>query len=508
MASRPAPAIPALVGAILLAGILAGCTQDPAAQHEAEAQRVEAVAAPFLVEAHDGGSHTDAALHNGSANLELVGYSNGVDDSGDANMIPGNVTYSEIAVRDSYVFLNREDPTGALGGFVVIDVSDPARPHVVSSYDGLSGFDVETNPEGTLAFYASQRNSAQQFAGGLTSQLSPSGLEGRGIIAVDVTHKDKPVELGFTPLPYNGPHTLTYIRHPTHGDLLAVCTYDLAASTVPGQPGNIPVTQRVLLYQVEDVVVAGVRRVALEPLSQYQLPGNPPPVSGSQTPLVMPHDTRFEVHPLTGRPLLYVAYWDDGVRILDLSDPAKPTEIGSFTDFAPSRLNAIHLAQPMSALVAARHVTVAEPEIVEATQETGQVTLLDTTDPSHPQKLGHWTLPPGEQGQLGVTGLDFSPHNFDTWDGKVALGHYHAGVWVIGAGNEGELRDPPSLGFYLPHKPRAASRVPIPDVWGVVVHRITPPAPIGTAGSARAPEDLLFVSDQGTGLYILRYTGP
>ena len=47
------------------------------------------------------------------------------------------------------------------------------------------------------------------------------------------------------------------------------------------------------------------------------------------------HDLTLLVHPSTGRVLLYVAYWDSGLRIVDVTDPADPQEIGSL-DYTPT----------------------------------------------------------------------------------------------------------------------------------------------------------------------------
>ena len=47
------------------------------------------------------------------------------------------------------------------------------------------------------------------------------------------------------------------------------------------------------------------------------------------------HDLTLLVHPDTGRVLLYVAYWDSGLRIVDVTNPEDPEEIGAL-DYTPS----------------------------------------------------------------------------------------------------------------------------------------------------------------------------
>jgi len=496
----------------LLAGVLAaGCVQskDPHAA-VADAQRaVDAAAAKVLALDHDeAGGHADAALHQGGVNLDLVGYSNGVDDTGDANHIPLNATYNEFALHGHYAFLSRTSTDGSDGGFSVVDVQDPTHPHVVGGFRAQGGDDVEVTDDGTMAFLSTQRNTPQQVTGAAVQTQDPTTALPRGIYAVDIRDPAHPTLDSFLPLPVNGPHTMTYFHHPNGSEYLIVCTYDLVTDPVTGAIASAaPATQRVLVYLIAQNPAAGTvpgPRVSLLPVAQYQ---KVPPLNGAR--LVFPHDTSVQVHPLRGANddvLLTVAYWDLGVRILDFTHPPTPTmdlsqlptlpEVGSFTDFSPSAFDNIHFAKAFPDLLMGPNgtpmqVTVAEPEIISADHETGQVTFIDTTDPSHLEKVSSWTLPPQDP-PLGVTDLDFSPHNFDTFDGKVALAHYHAGVWVVDVGSPQSLAHPAEVAFYMTAKPRDHTPAGlIPDTWGV-----------------KAKDGLLYASDISTGLYILRYTGP
>ena len=485
---------------LLLAGCLGFGGGEERPDYEAVEQSVVAMAAPVLLQTHDGErGHFDGSLHQGAWNLELVGYHNGVDESGDPDAINSRAPmgyYTEMAVTPTHAYLGRQSADGTFGGFAIVDIRNVSAPLLEGEFLGLGSADIEVNDEQTLAFLATQRNDAPQVAGSILGAQSPTAGLPRGIYVVDIEQKDNPTLDTFFPLPVNGPHTITWFRHPADGaQYLATCTYDLV--TEPGTGallGTVPVTQRVLLHRV---VKEGGSPATLVPVSQFTIPEQAP--AGR---LFLPHDTRVQVHPTHDggdRLLLYVAYWDKGLRILDITDPASPqmTEIGQSTDFSPSTLNNLHLAQPFDEPLGDgdRHVTVTQPEIQQVDGETGQLTFFDTTDPTAPEKLGHWTLPPGEQGQLGITGFDFSPHNFDLWDGKVALAHFHAGVWVIDAGDEENLLEPKTVGFYMPAKPRADSPARQPNVWGVFVQEI-------------AGEPLLFAIDEATGLSILRYTGP
>lgn len=494
--------------ALLVAG-LAGCLQDGGSAPDYNVIRAavdEAAAQVLHVDHVEIDGHRSWKGHAGSHNMQLVGYSNGFDDSGDPDRIPRAGTYNELAVTPEHVYLVRKSNDGSYGGFSIIDIRDPARPHVVSSFAALGGADIEVNPEGTLAFFAAQRNSVGEVAGGAQSD---SAGPPRGIYVVDISDKKAPVLDSFTAMPANGPHTLTFHRHANGSDYLLACTYDLVTDPATGAiVGSVPVTQRLIVFLIapNPISEAGLPgpSVALVPVAQFQVTEAPP-----EGKLYFPHDAAVAIHPDTGQTLITLAYWDKGVRFLDFSTPPAPQspgapapqlrEIGAFTEFSPSAFNNIHFARafdaPMEAFGAdgereRLHVTVAEPEIVQAPDETGQITFLDTSDPTKPRTLGHWTLP-RQSPPLGVSSLDFSPHNFDLWDGKVALAHNHAGVWIIDVSTAENMADPVGTGFYMTAKARTDSPTLQPRAWGVFEQG-----------------GLLYASDEATGLYVLRYTGP
>ena len=482
--------------------MVAGCFGKDRPDFEGVEEAIHLSAAPFLVQEHGSdGDHATAALHNGSYNVELVGYHNGLDESGDPNAINAVAPdgyYTEIAITRDYAYLGRSSGSGAYGGFSILNLRDDvAHPRKVGEFRGLSAADLEVNGNESLAFLATQRNVPEQIANSVVSSQDPRAGAARGIAVVNIEDKTNPTLESFVPLPVNGPHTLTYTHHPNGNEYLVVCTYDLISDPQTGALlGVVPVTQRVLIYQVlykpsaspvpqlTDNVPATLTLV-----SQYSIAESAP--AGQ---LFLPHDTRVQNHPTFdggAHTLLYIAYWDKGVRILDITEPSSVVEVGSSTDLAPSRLKNLHLVQPFDEPIDDRHITVAQPEIPQVDGETGQVTFFDTTDPRSPQKVGHWTLPPGDQGQLGISGFDFSPHNFDLWDGKVAIGHFHAGVWIIDVGDAENLASPKTVGYYMPHVPRDDAPTEQPSVWGVF-----------------EVDGLLFAVDESTGLYVLRYTGP
>lgn len=481
---------------LLLLVPLAGCLADDGPDLNDVARDVEAAAEDFLVADHD---HADASLHASSLNFERVGYTNGFDNSGSADAIPAGMTYNELAVHGDYAYLVRATPEPGLsvptpvcgrvpspldggipvqhGGFSIINVADPTDPLVVGTYEALPGADIEVSRDGELVFFSTQRNCPNQIAGVLQADNDPSDVLPRGIHIVDVRDPRAPELVFMQPLPVNGPHTITY-GEVANQELLFVSTYDLYDDPA-GNPAVVAATQRVYIFELLRDPASLTDQVSLRLANVFFLTDR-----GNQGQLVFPHDAIHQTHP-TGRELLYVAYWDKGVQIVDITDLNGPLPVvDAFTDFSPSSHNAIHLARPFEEPINGQHITVAQPELISA-DETGQITFLDTTLPDDIRKVGTWTLP----GELTVHTFDFSPHNFVLRDAKVFLAHNHAGIWVIDAQ---DVEQPRSTGYFLDVEPRMDSPIHQPWFWGTQW---------ATTGE-------LLAVDQSSGLYVLRYTGP
>lgn len=431
-----------------------------------------------------------------SYNLELLSYHNGVDNTG----VPTGQRFNELAVTDTHVYLGRTSQgaglgmEGTWGGFSIINIEDPSAPYMMGGFNGLGASDLEVNDEQTVAFLSTQRNTVEELAAGLATTQDPSHVLPRGIYLVDIQDKNHPRFDAFVPVPYNGVHTIEYVRHPGNDqEYIIACVYDLYRNTVPSTTlggadtalpeGAITLTQRVIVFEVvEEPTPASTWN--LRPVSTFQLTDQAP-----EGRMYIPHDTWVEEHPRTGQVLMYVGYWDKGVRVLDFEDPSVLSEIGSFTDFAPSAFDNIHLAKTNPELIDGTHVLVAEPEIPSG-DETGQITFIDASDPTDLRRLGHWTQPDPD---LAITAFDNSPHNFDVSRGQVALAHNRLGVWIIDVSTQANLESPRTVGFYFPG---VGGNETISAMWGAVW--------------SEHPDHgrLVIASDAATGLHILRYSGP
>jgi hypothetical protein len=388
--------------------------------------------------------------------MALAGVASGYDGP-----IPQGVGYGEVDVKDGWSYVCRggahDGPAPGLpvtvGGFVVVDVSKPLEPRNAGAHDGVGCSDIKVNDANDLVFYGTQRNPPAELA---TNDADPLAKLPRGVHVVDVSDKASPREVRFVPIAPNGVHTLHYV-HTGSQELLFVQSYDWLPDAGLGtglSTGlNNPATQRI---QVFEVVQAPDGDAALALASVFSLPEPAPPGTN-----YFPHDITVQRHPLTGQLLGYVAYWDHGLVILNLDDITMPRVVGRIADTSPSKYVDIHQARPFPQLIAGRHVTVLEPELGTA-DESGQFTLVDTTDPQNPKRLGYWELP----GDLVIPGgFLFSPHNFNLANGRIYLAHNHAGVWVVDASTEERLLQPQAVGYYQAHTwereggPKCQSRI-------------------------------------------------
>lgn len=467
---------------ILLLGALSGCVQDhPPAEPtptDPHAIVLDPIPAEPLEQDHETDEgHSDPAFHNASANMDRVGYHSGYGN-GHATDLPAGQGFSELFVRDGLAFLGRRG--GADGGFVILNVSDPAHPQRLSAFQGLANYDMESTHDNRFVFFVSQYLNNQQ-----PSSVPPddSGEAPRGIHIIDIADPSAPVEIsgGYYPVPTRGAHTITYYRTEAGRELVAAQTYDFLPDPSLGLPvagaGINPASQRVLLF---DFLRAPAPRLQL--LSTFEQHPTDVPLEMA----AFPHDVSIQKHPVTSDLIMYVAYWNIGAFLVDINDPTQPKILSRLNDFSPSVLKEIHLAAPADTLIDGIHLTVTEPEI-EPAPESGQYTFFDTTDPRAPKRLGSWELPGDIQ---NADGLRFSPHNFEVENGTLYLAHYHAGVWVVDVHNLTLLETPQTLGFVQPNEPRPGWTGDTPNVW-----------------TALYDGGYVYASDVSSGLYIYHYRG-
>lgn len=431
----------------------AGADAGPAAGSVAQSP-LDCDLANAIVDQHD---HADASLHQAFCDMDLVGHTF-MDTADELGTLGGG--FIDVSLAGGYAFVSNWGPGRSLS---IVDVRDPSAPRHVSdfwAYPLLAGskagaashWDVSSFLAGDLVVLPSQASAG-------TDALGEGGdPSGGGLFLVNVEDKESPYLESFTPI-FDADALVPVGVHNANAVEVNGTRY-VAATTANGLT---------ILLEVE----GEPGRRTLREVGR---------VAGM-------HDTTVQVHPLTGRTYLYGAE-GGGIVITDITDPSAPQVVVEYQD---EQLVAYHQVVPSDVLIGGRHYTISATETQDAPIK---FSILDTTDPTAPEYAGEWILP-GHEHLTGAGGAyRFSPHNLDFDHGRIYIGHYHAGVWVIDVSTPERIAEPVSLGFYQPHRqeafvPRTPMGADVPAVWAAMRH---------TDGH-------IYAVDVNTGLYVLDYTG-
>lgn len=423
----------------LLASILAGCVSAPADTQGGEAT---AFVDPIL-EDHDHSVLADHALQ--TSTMELLGYAS----LGDASTKFTSLGELDIFPRadGTLVATVSAQVVGGSGAVVLVDVTDPAsmtRLGFVTLPEGAHPLDVKWDEKGEYVY---------------------ASATGR-LFVVDARDATKPALAGAA---------LS----------TGVACHMTAMGTIQSQE-YLFCTGDGLWMTVYQVVVAADKR-SLVPVGQWK-PSDPPRGTGPSA-LGAPHDMTFQLDPVDEKPILAVSGRGFGLRVLDVSDPKSPKEMAKWTgegaDHPP-----IHMHTGMVAVIDGTRYLIGSPEILPNAQTPPAVWVLDATDYGALKLVAEWTAP----GDHGSPGFTFTTHQWQIADGRIYLGYYHAGVWVLDvrAILAGGYRDDPArpevLGYYLPNMEPATPGAMVPNVWDVNLWR-------GVA----------YATDISSGVYALHY---
>ncbi|MGB0652085.1 MAG: LVIVD repeat-containing protein [Thermoplasmatota archaeon] len=417
--------------AALLAGLLAGCTSTE--PEGSDAQPIT-TGRPALI---------DGFPPEG----ELLGFERLASLATPRAGTPAN-PYN-LALGEDLLLASVGNPAGGLVppmDLAVFDASDPAQARLVSQVS-LPGGGVESvavTPDDAFGFLGTE------FSGGV------------GIWVVDLTDPAQPVPVGYTPIATEGPHNIRYASFGGQEYLLASISHVATPLALVGFPQDpLPVVDlRVDLFRFD----RASPETPMELVSSYQAVDP----AGDERGVRLVHDAVHQTHPVTGQELMYVAHWDAGVRIVDITDPAAPQEIGVHADPAPTDFLIIHTVKPHPGLLGGRHITVATSQCAYAPDSPCHLRILDTTDPANITQIATWELPDGTHGS-GLTS-----EIFDLRDGLAVVPWGGAGTWAL------DITDPTAPVAF------GYDRVP------------------GFANAAALKGDVAFVADAQGGLDVLR----
>lgn len=317
----------------------------------------------------------------------------------------------------------------ATNGITIIDYADPANPMEVSNtpFPGTVSFDVKLT---TLEIGGSIRNIAV-----LSHEAGARGFPGgpEGFTLYDVTNPAAPALIG----QYLGPPVEEGIHNqfPFKGFLYATRERPFDDSFL-------------VIFDIRNpsaITVAATWNL-LPDHSEYAIdPSNPVLLS----PENFLHDVWVVSDWRCDRDLAYLAHWDAGLRILDVTDPGSPFEV-AFADYSPpepdreiidriftSPGNA-HVARPSPSLdltLVGDETFGGKPYGAVHIFETGtDVIPCDLSADDSPVELtevGTYQVPQGK-GKDPKGSAKFTPHNFDfISDEMFVLAAYKAGVRVV-----------------------------------------------------------------------------
>lgn len=167
-------------------------------------------------------------------------------------------------------------------------------------------------------------------------------------------------------------------------------------------------------------------------------------------------------HAIVRDGLAYCGWWDKGVVILDVRDPASISQVGSL-DLGHDVSHAVHTACPLPG----RSVMVTtEERIAEGCVGVApNARLVDIADPTRPRVIATFPVPEGDYCSRGGR---FGPHNIHEpkpgtlVDGStVYLTYFNGGLRVF---DVADLTDPIEIAHFVPDPPDGQAATQLNDV--------------------------------------------
>lgn len=356
--------------------------------------------------------HDDPALHRFVHGLELVQFRDARDLIGDEEARLSDIQFSGSLAT---VTVNgRAGPSS--GGFLLFDASDPANLKLLSRYRSGSedNWYTKFSPDGRYVFLtANGGTNADAAVGALQEDLETTTATGplRGIHAVDVSNPADPQLAAVWPVPVRVVNLAPWTARDGSTILFASDFGERPFLAMqPPAPGESLTEVSILQFHVDPP--------RFEKLGGWKIDG-----FGAD---LFPHDLEVRRHPSTDEDLLYVAHWNAGGFILNVTDPRNPQTVA---EILPHLVGGnVHTLKAHPEPLDGRVFAVLSPETF-ADEPSGQFRLLDVTQPTEPRLLSNWSLPPGDL--VNPVSLLWSPHEFTLANGRLYASLFHGGVWVL-----------------------------------------------------------------------------
>lgn len=402
-----------LVTALLLLGaVTAGCIQsgDDTGTPGEDAQQVLAPLEDVLAALQAG---------NKSANLELI------DAWGDSNN-------GEVDPWGDYLAVMKRDAR-----VVVLDVADPEDIHQLGEISLPGVHDVKWSDDGAYIFVG--------FDGGLGHEPVGPTREA-GVYILDASDKNDLELVHFEEVgPRRGPHMVYY--HQTED----------GRELVFSAAGEIVIHE----FNRDSETMTELARYMPDPVTGYNR--DPMVIDVLYGVQMWAHDMFVMYDSVDDASLMYVANWDAGLWVVDVSEPENPVELGGWNDFPDGHTGNLHTVA--TEWIGDTRITVGSPEVgfavvggvpyVLGEEPTGMY-VWDTTDLSDIRLLSWWENPINPYAQRGADepfatlGEELtSSHNLQIENGRVYMAHYEYGVWVIDVSTPENQTEPKTLGYFM-----------------------------------------------------------
>lgn len=385
-----------------------------------------AVPSSLTDEEHD---HNDRAQHAGltTPNFEVLGWDPLVTEQYGTTLTGmgcGGAVTREDGLKLAIVHSISTDVS-----FVVADVTDPLAPRMVGEFylpnavvwdaditaDGMHVLIgayppifgdptpvLPVPPARSAPLWATPALGMIQFRDACSGEVKaigpPNYLPGPAIVMAGIQDPTDPVFESYVLQPVVGPHSVG-------SQIIDGVLY--ATSSVTN-----------LVHSGSYYSIFTIEGDQLVPYSVIQTPGIVAP-----TDLNGHTDVFLQKHPVTGAVLAYLANWD-GMYIYDVSTPAA-VEVSRWYD-----AGSVHTTFPFPTLVDDKQYLVVGQEVGEPDDlPSGWIYILDVTDPASPTEVGRWTLPVKPKWDDG--GLQFSPHYVAVLNDTMFVSNYHGGLWAV-----------------------------------------------------------------------------
>jgi hypothetical protein len=309
--------------------------------------------------------------------------------------------YREIEVVGDYAYVAMSAGLDGFNGLKVIDISDPANPVIVGSsptVDGCFGVAID----GDYAYVA--ENDAALVAFLIADPLTPlplgqlgSGIPGRdvaidgdyayvvadvsGLIVADISDPANPLSIGGSAIPYPARTVevdgdFAYIAHTSAG----LQVYDVSAPTAPRQIHSYFIRTYCRSIAVEGRVAYALEATGMLYSVDIADKVAPPIIAGAYDTPGLAYDVAVSGDHA------FVADEVEGLRVLDIGDPATPVEVGFYD--TPGLTHDVE--------VFGNHAFLADG--------SGGMIVLEIFDPTFPIEVGSFTGAAGPVWDIEISG--------------------------------------------------------------------------------------------------------